>query len=158
MLWPLCSPQNRCRLFVGVLVSFVVCLGSDSAHAQDTTATAQPFVALSPMAQAALYQPTSTGYQHTPKRCNPLDPYVKGHYECIQHGIFHLLIGTGLTTASIWLFTVDIEDEALRDLRTLFTMPFLVMGVGFLMLGVIEIVRGSKLPPGRPPGPRPRPF
>ena len=153
MLWPLCSPQNRCRLFVGVLVSFVVCLGSDSAHAQDTTATAQPLVVLSPLAQAALYKPTPSPRYQSPA-CRPNTRFTSRE-RCIAKGLFHTVMGTLATTlgATLYIFALTSEnpDPLAITMISIIAAPALLGGIVSIIYGAKLIKRGKKLPPGGPP-------
>ena len=149
------SPLLTMCLVIGLTIS----LGAGRAHAQDSTATTQPVVVvLSPMAQAALYQPTSTRYKHLREPCGPGPPRPLDRYHCILQSGIGILAGTGMIVGSIWALTLDTRNDIERDARTILVILFLPMAIGVTILSVIKLVRGIKMPPTPPGKARPLPF
>ena len=141
-----------------LVLGLTVWLGAGRAHAQDSTATQPVVVVLSPMAQAALYQPTSTRYERPREPCDPGPPRPLDRYHCIVLSSLAILVGTGLIVGSIWALTLDSRDDIEREARTILVVPFLAIGIGVTIVGVIRLIRGIKMPPTPPGKPRPLPF
>ena len=173
MLWSSSAPPNLLRprwtclahcvpLFITAcaMVGCMACLSAVPAQAQDSTATAQRFVVLSPMAQAALYQPGASAHYQGPE-CRPGNQFTSRE-RCIAKGIFFTVMGAGLVVGGAALFYVALASKEANPLVdtvvSIFATPPFLGGIIVIIYGIKLIKRGKKLPPGPPLHPRPRPF